>query len=164
MPTDTDTDVHFQRTTYTHIPLPYTHKSSGRTMMRGIQVSTQGNTRPRGLLSTSVGKYPTGHKTQIIQIHQRDSPDLESLLRGNRSLTTGSLLLNRADTGRYRLSTYSNFQSLNRNDTLHLHYTCKQEGIAPRSKHRSISVPSASCCHIHSASRRRDKSRVPRRS
>ena len=31
-----------------------------------------------------VGKYPTGHKTQILQFHQRDSPDLESLLGGNR--------------------------------------------------------------------------------
>ena len=31
-----------------------------------------------------VGKYPTGHKTQILQFHQRDSTDLESLLGGNR--------------------------------------------------------------------------------
>ena len=31
-----------------------------------------------------VGKYPTGHKTRILQIHQRDSPDFESLLWGNR--------------------------------------------------------------------------------
>ena len=41
------------------------------------------NVRPDGA-GFHVGKYPTGHKTQILQFHLRDSLDLESLLGGNR--------------------------------------------------------------------------------
>ena len=50
-----------------------------------------------------VGKYPTGHKTQILRFHQRDSPDFESLLGVIDELIAGPLPLNQTDTGRYRL-------------------------------------------------------------
>ena len=56
-----------------------------------------------------MGKYPTGHKTQTLRFHQRDSPDFESLLGAIDGLITGPLPLNRADTGRYRLRPYSTF-------------------------------------------------------
>ena len=53
-----------------------------------------------------VGKYPTGHKTQILRFHQRDSPDCESLLGVIDGLITGPLPLNRTDTGQCRLRPY----------------------------------------------------------
>ena len=68
--------------TYTHISLPYTHifidtyNTAGNSGFRTREA-------PDGA-DFHVGKYPTGHKTQILQFHQRDSPDLESLLGGNR--------------------------------------------------------------------------------
>ena len=54
-----------------------------------------------------VGKYPTGHKTQILRFHQRDSPDFESLLGVIDGLITGPLPLSQTDTGRYRLRPYT---------------------------------------------------------
>ena len=68
--------------TYTHISLPYKHifidtyNTAGNSGFRTREA-------PDGA-DFHVGKYPTGHKTRILQIHQRDSPDFESLLWGNR--------------------------------------------------------------------------------
>lgn len=99
-----------------------------------------------GLVILSIGaRYIHGFGSRLVGIpesrQQKSLPNIQKVQKTDSHTVTPTVTLN--------LET--------------MLYTCNQEGIAPHSKRRSISVPSASCCHIHSASRRRDKSRVPHR-